>query len=416
MRILHLIHRYPPAMGGSEYFMQQASEFLVRKGHTVTVHTTAAKELDHFWRRDAQSFGAGAELLNGVRVVRHRLSQFPLQRQILRVLSMAPVAVWQCMTQHCNPPAAGLVREAFRPRMEADIVHALCAPYSLIMYCAARIATAIGAPLVLSPNLHLGDLEDPHDKTRKIYFGRPTRYLLSRADLVFAQTEIEKEQIARVGIDPAKVEVMGNGVWPDECGVGDREAARRSWGIGNGEVVIGHLANKSREKGTVDLLIAAERLWDQGHKFSVVLAGPEMPNFREFWSRYASQDRTVRLGVVSESEKRDFYAGIDLFCMPSMSDSFGIVFLESWANDKPVIAYRSGGVPAVVRHEIDGLLASPHNIGELTTAIERLVSDGHLRARFAEAGRSRTLSEFTWERRLERLEKAYFRILGNQSD
>jgi len=58
-----------------------------------------------------------------------------------------------------------------------------------------------------------------------------------------------------------------------------------------------------------------------GHRFRVVLAGPEMPNFRAFWQGFARKDRVTRLGVLSEDEKRDFFAGIDLFALPSRCES-----------------------------------------------------------------------------------------------
>ena len=43
----------------------------------------------------------------------------------------------------------------------------------------------------------------------------------------------------------------------------------------------------------------------------------------------------MRLGVLSERQKRDFFAGIDVFALPSRSDSFGLVLLEAWANGVP---------------------------------------------------------------------------------
>src|SRR5207302_6719200 len=122
---------------------------------------------------------------------------------------------------------------------------------------------------------------------------------------------------------PDKLVLLGMGVDVAECAGGNRKRTRLDWRVKEGEVVIGHLANNSREKGTVDLLRAAERLWQAGRRFRLVLAGPEMPNFRSFWQNYGAQARVHRLGVLSEQQKRDFYAGIDLFALPSRSDSFG---------------------------------------------------------------------------------------------
>src|SRR5690606_38730068 len=105
-----------------------------------------------------------------------------------------------------------------------------------------------------------------------------------------------------------------------ECTGGDRAAARRAWGVAPDEVVVGHLANLSEEKGAVDLLRAAERLWAAGDRFHVVLAGPEMPNFRRFWDRFATALSVRRLGPLTEAQKRDFFAGLDVFTLPSRSD------------------------------------------------------------------------------------------------
>src|SRR5262249_22478578 len=159
----------------------------------------------------------------------------------------------------------------------------------------------------------------------------------------------------------------GLGVEAPECTDGNRQAARRAWNVVDNEVAIGHLANNSWEKGTVDLMRAATVLLERGLPFRIILAGPEMPNFRAFWDS-ASKDitsRTVRLGVVDESQNRDFFAGIDMFALPSRSDSFGLVLLEAWANGLPNIAYRAGGPADLLRHDEDGLLVTCGDIEQL---------------------------------------------------
>ncbi len=55
--------------------------------------------------------------------------------------------------------------------------------------------------------------------------------------------------------------------------------------------------------------------------------------------------------------------------MPSRTDSFGIVFLEAWANGLPVVAADAGGVPEVVRHEQTGLLVPFGDLDRLSQSI-----------------------------------------------
>src|SRR5262249_45990706 len=150
-----------------------------------------------------------------------------------------------------------------------------------------------------------------------------------------------------------------------------------------------------------DLLRAADAAWRDGCRFRVILAGPEMRNFSDFWEGYSCKERVTRLGALDEPGKRDFFAGIDVFAMPSRSDSFGLVFLEAWANGLPNLAYRAGGVPGVVRNGQDGLLVRCGDVAGLAQALRRLVEGAALRTRMGEAGRARLATEFRWEDKLD---------------
>ena len=108
----------------------------------------------------------------------------------------------------------------------------------------------------------------------------------------------------------------------------------------------------------------------------------------------------LALGPLSEEEKRDFFAGIDLFALPSRSDSFGLVLPEAWANGAPCVGYRAGGVAWVIRDGVDGLLVRCGDREGLAAALLKLAGDPELRRRFGEAGRARVPGEFAWGRSL----------------
>jgi glycosyltransferase involved in cell wall biosynthesis len=253
---------------------------------------------------------------------------------------------------------------------------------------------------LLTPFLHLGDPDDPHDPVRRAYTAGPFRWLLRAADHVFVQTPSEHQAVCDVGVPAERVTRQGLGVEPADCTGGDRQRARAQWGVPSGDVVIGHLANNSIEKGTVDLLRAAERLWCGGTEFTVVLAGPEMPNFRQYFQQYPFADRVRRLGILSDHEKRDFYAGVDAFALPSRSDSFGLVLLEAWANRLPNVVYRAGGPADLVRDESDGLIAKCGDVDQLSAAVARLIADAGLRRALGKAGYRRVKGEFAWSDKL----------------
>jgi glycogen synthase len=281
-------------------------------------------------------------------------------------------------------------RDAGRHPGPVDAVHAFAFPHTFPAVCGLRLARRFGAPLLLTPFLHLGDPLDPRDRTRRQYTAPPLAWLLRQADAVFAQTAGEAAAIRALGIPAERVVLQGLGVAPEDCTGGDREATRIAWGIRPGERVVGHLANNSVEKGTVDLLHAV------GGRpgLRLVLAGPEMPNFRRAWERCPHRDRVLRLGVLTESQKRDFFAGVDVFALPSLTDSFGLVLLEAWANGVPVVCYRAGGPGGLVRDGVDGRLVACGDFAGLAAAVEAVTPD------MGEAGRRRTATEFRWEDKL----------------
>jgi glycosyltransferase involved in cell wall biosynthesis len=303
---------------------------------------------------------------------------------------------------------------AGRPAERYDLVHATAFPYAWPVVCGLRLARRLGIPFLLTPFLHLGDPANPTDPTRRQYTAPPLRWLLRSADRVLVQTDAELDAVCDLGVPPDRIVRQGLGVDIAACSGGNRRCARASWNITGETVVIGHLANNSAEKGTIDLLRAAERLWRLGTDFAIVLAGPEMPNFRRFFVGYPFANRVRRLGVLNEDHKRDFFAGLDVFALPSRSDSFGLVLLEAWANELPNIVYRAGGPAELVIHERDGLQASCGDVTALAQQLGRLIADSEVRRRLGVAGRQRVEREFNWNDKLQLVHEE-MKVVGEAS-
>jgi glycosyltransferase involved in cell wall biosynthesis len=407
MRVAHFVQRYPPALGGSEAYFARLSRWLAASGDAVTVFTTTAIDLEAFWSTRGRCLRPGRRPEDGVEVRRYPLLRLPYHTRVLKALSLVPHRAWQCLTVSCNPVAWDLWVDAGRARERFDVVHATAFPYGWVLACARRLARRLGVPFVLTPFVHLGDLDDPRDRTRRAYTSPALLSLARCADRILVQTEGEREALREQGIPPGRLVLQGMGLDREGCTGGDRVRARAAWGVGPDDVVVGHLANNSREKGSVDLLRAAERAWRQGGRFHAVLAGPAMPNFEGFWRSYRPSGGVRRLGVLDAEQKRDFFAGLDVFALPSRSDSFGLVFPEAWANGVPCVGYRAGGVPWVIRDGADGLVVRCDDVAGLAAALLRLAGDADLRRRLGAAGRERTRHEFDWEDKFRLVRRVY---------
>jgi glycosyltransferase involved in cell wall biosynthesis len=424
LHITHFIQRYPPALGGSEAYIARLARHLSDLGHTQTIWTTTAVDLSAFWSRRATELPAtateAAELPattpadsapdaggGRVRVRRFRPWRWPARRYWLKALSLVPVRPWQAATLPCNPFCPAMWRAAGQYRAEpVDLVHASAFPYAFPILCGLRLARRCGVPFWLTPFLHLGDPDRPTDRIRRRYLAKPLVWLLHQADRVFVQTPSEWAAVVGVGVPAQRVVLQGLGVEPDECTGGDRARARAAWGIPAGAMVVGHLANLSEEKGSVDLLHAWAQLAraGAGQLVELVLAGPAMPNFERAWARLpaALRQRVRRLGPLTDGQRRDFYAGIDTFALPSRSDSFGLVLLEAWANARPTVVYRAGGPADLVRDGRDGLVVPCGDQDGLAAALLRLAENPEERWAMGWRGQARALAEFRWEDRLAR--------------
>jgi glycosyltransferase involved in cell wall biosynthesis len=412
MRVAHFVQRYPPALGGSEAYFARLSRYLAGRGHEVTVFTTTALDLEAFWTTRGKCLRAGEHRKDGVTVRRYGLCRLPSHTRLLKALSFFPYRPWQCWTVSCNPVAWGMWRDSFRTSERFDVVHATAFPYGWPLACARRLAKRLCVPFVVTPFLHLGDPENSRDRTRMAYTHPALLSLARDAARVFVQTEGERQALLDRGFPPERIVLQGMGLDAESCTGGDRAKARSAWGVGADEIVVGHLANLSREKGSVDLLRAAQLAWNHGCRFRVVLAGPEMPNFQSYWRHFPSATGVVKLGVLTEQQKKDFFAAIDAFALPSRSDSFGLVLLEAWANDVPNVGYRAGGIAGVIRDEVDGLLVRCGDVPALATALLRLAGNAELRGRLGTTGRERARTEFQWEDKLAIVERAYREVVG----
>ena len=104
-----------------------------------------------------------------------------------------------------------------------------------------------------------------------------------------------------------------------------------------------------------------------GVELRIIGGGPEEQKLKALCR--SLDIHVVWLGNVSRSELAREYNQCDVFCLPSVQEGFGLVFLEAMASGKPIVAARAGAVPEVVKH---GLLADADDTDSLANAIEKL--------------------------------------------
>ncbi|KAL8382451.1 hypothetical protein RB595_006300 [Gaeumannomyces hyphopodioides] len=116
-----------------------------------------------------------------------------------------------------------------------------------------------------------------------------------------------------------------------------------------------------------------------------------------FPSRLLDKGRVVFAGFQTGEELALSYATADVFAHCSVTETFGLVVLESMASGVPVVARDAGGPSDVVRHGETGFLVPPSDVRGFVDKVVLLARDAERKRRFSEAAR-RQACNATWDR------------------
>jgi L-malate glycosyltransferase len=256
------------------------------------------------------------------------------------------------------------------------------------------IPTGFGARLPVLVHLHSN------------YFRR-SRYvlLLHRATLAVGVSRQVVNDLLADGMAPARTRVIYNGINVARL---KRSATdlKALLNIPPGAFVIATTGSLITGKGHDVLIRAFARLSAEPMPHLLILGdGPERNALEALVGSLGIAARVHFLGYI-----RDFvevYQAADLFALASRGDAFGLVLAEAGHFGLPSVSTRVGGIPEVIAHEETGLLVPPDDVTAFSSALERLMGDKALRARFGSAAAARVEAMFTVDRMARQFEEAY---------
>jgi glycosyltransferase involved in cell wall biosynthesis len=410
MRILHVCSRYWPGLGGGENYLREISERLVAEGHSVTVITTDADDTELFWDPSRRRFPGRYAEQGGVRIRRFPLRHLPLaplSYSLWRYLVFPRLAAWPGFPLHWlirlsrfTPWSPEMWRWAQTTSETFDLIGAIGILYEPFVALAAQFAIRHNLPLVVTPLTHLGAGARPaQDPVSRYYTMRHQIELVRTADRVAVMTPTEGAFYQQQGVLGERIRVAPPGVTLQAVLGGQAERFRAKHQLRR--PIVAFLSAMSPDKGVVHVVQAIQKLWQQGLPVELVLAGKRLATFDRFWLTLPAADRQriILLGPITEAEKHDLLAASDIVAMPSRTDSFGIIYLEAWLYEKPVIGAQAWGMADVIRDGDDGVLVPFGDVPALAQAIAELVNHPERRERLGRCGAARVHANYTWEQR-----------------
>ena len=217
------------------------------------------------------------------------------------------------------------------------------------------------------------------------------RKALLAAQHVFTNKRVDLHNLRRL-LPAERITYVAPGIQPEHFNFDreSREQLRRSWNIGDEIVVFSAAMFRPdvKTKGLMWVIRACGDLVRRGRLLRLVIAGGgrEKPRLQRLAAEELG-DRVNFVGKVARSEMYRYYSAGDVFAFPGFNESLGLVFLEAQACGLPVVAFAGGGIPEVVQDGKTGLLVPYNTFESFVDALERLLTQKHLRQEMSQAAR-----------------------------
>jgi glycosyltransferase involved in cell wall biosynthesis len=224
------------------------------------------------------------------------------------------------------------------------------------------------------------------------------RRLVSIASGGVCKSKQMASKLEQLGMLPSRILISASGANPALFKAGDPVLAAPVF------LAVGRFVAK---KGPLQTIRAFARqpigeLWMVGD-------GPLFEDARRLVQDLQLQSRVCFLGVKTQPEVADLMRQVRVFVQHSLiapdGDSEGnpVSVMEAQLSGLPVVATRHAGIPDVVLDGCTGLLVEEGDVQGMAAAMERLMADPGLAARFGRAGRDRVLAGFTLGHHLQAL-------------
>ncbi|TVY83082.1 Sulfoquinovosyl transferase [Lachnellula suecica] len=219
---------------------------------------------------------------------------------------------------------------------------------------------------------------------------------------VFYPSLFVRKYLEKAGIQSQKMMNLRRGVNGEMFHPSKRCEDMRKELAPNGELILVSVARVAPEKGYEFLANVAKHLDQRGFAFKLLIVGGNpnqqvVDDVRSLFGHLDDEGKVVFTGFLKGEKLARAYACGDLFLHCSITETFGLVVLESMASGVPVVARDEGGPSEIVADGKSGYLVPPSDLDGFTERVLKLGHDTKLREAMGIESR-RMADEATWEK------------------
>jgi teichuronic acid biosynthesis glycosyltransferase TuaC len=256
-------------------------------------------------------------------------------------------------------------------RAGIDVIHAHCAYPDAVGV--ALVARALGMPFVVTA--HGSDI---NVRATRRSVRAQVLWALSQAQAIITVSEDLRNKICALAphLAPRVSCIPCSGVNPSLFHLGERSAARAGRDLDAQARVALFVGNLVPIKGLDTLLAAWRTLVGRGglnsrDRLVVIGDGPLRPQLETAATEPALAGTLRVLGARPQEEISQWMRAATVLCLSSLNEGMPNVVVEALSSGLPVVATAVGGIPDLVKPEVNGYLAPSGNVEELSAALLR---------------------------------------------
>jgi len=388
MKILLISHIFPPAIDGGSKVIYKLGQYFESQKHQTLYFSSNCFSTDDFVKSKYKKISTIYHLRSNIFLpVYHHLRRplkflnLFLKQDLLKVFQKGPIfkispflkATYQILK--------------FKP----DLIVAGPLPTTIVLY-ANFFKKITNSKLLINASFHPTDLD---------FQPKPLINSLKKADYLWTLTQSETDYfIKNFNIDPQKIILAGNGVdknflksRPVKGGVSQQRD--RGFNL----LFIGSLA---AHKG-VDLLIKSFSTINDLQSTKLIIAGQKTLFYPQIEKLIDSLDPKIKskINFIFNFDQKDLAKIIDncsVLILPSTQESFGLVVIEAWARQKPVICADIPSLKELVEKSNGGLLFESNNQNDLAQKIKFILDNPKKAECLGKNGFNYVKNNYTWDK------------------
>lgn len=244
------------------------------------------------------------------------------------------------------------------------------------------------------------------------------KIVISRADKIIAVSKFTKETlISSYHVRRSKIDVIPHGINACEYFLSENEVLefKKSIGLDN-SIAFLFVGRMNDPRKNLQLLLRAFEIMSKNFNKSVKLilvgAGDHL-QIKEIAGSLGIKENLILLGYVDDGVLKKCYCACDVFVSPSLLEGFGLTILEAMAAGKPIIAFKVGAIPEIVRDNFNGKVIDKQNPKELSDAMTFFADNLGLAKKIGSRNRKYVAEKFSWEKAARMTERIYQELLSD---